>query len=118
MSSAPVYNHPNANPLLGPLNQLGNLLNTNYTNSWTLRKLIQDNATYILAQLERIRQTVTTLQQNFTNARTQIPQLERQIRDLQTQLDLCSTIRRIWSSCCSRCGSITTTNRKFNSTEK
>ena len=87
MSSAPVYNHPNENPLLAPLNQLGNLLNTNYANSWTLRKLIQDNATYILAQLERIRQTVTTLQQNFTNARTQIPQLESQIRDLQTQLD-------------------------------
>ena len=83
---AAAYVHPLANPLEGPLNQLGNLLNTNYNNSWTLKQLINANAQYILAQLDRIRQAVNQLQQNFAIARNRIPQLEAEIAALQAQL--------------------------------
>jgi hypothetical protein len=83
---APAYVHPAANPLEAPLNQLGNLLNTNYNNSWTLKQLINSNVQYILAQLDRIRQAVTQLQQNFAIARNRIPQLEAEIAALQAQL--------------------------------
>lgn len=86
MSSASASNRSQANPLLGPLTQLGNSLNTNYANSWTLRKLIDDNGNYILAQLTTINQAVTQLQQNVVAARTQITQLNNRIIDLEAQL--------------------------------
>ena len=73
-------------PLLGPLTQLGTSIDTNYTNSWTLRRLIQDNAQYILAQLDRIRLSVTQLQQDLASHRDQVQILQQQILDLREQL--------------------------------
>ena len=82
----PQYIHPADNPLLGPLTQLGTSIDTNYTNSWTLRRLIQDNAQYILAQLDRIRLSVTQLQQDLASHRDQVQILQQQILDLREQL--------------------------------
>jgi chromosome segregation ATPase len=83
---APAYAHPAANPLLAPLTQLGNLLNTNYTNSWTLREIIRNNAQHILDQLERIRMAAIQLQNRAQLAQARIPQLEGQIAALEAQL--------------------------------
>ena len=75
----PAYAHPAANPLLAPLNQLGALLNTNYSNSWTLREIIRTNAQHILDQLERIRMAAIQIQNRAQMAQARIPQLEAQL---------------------------------------
>lgn len=83
---APAYVHPGVNPLLAPLNQLGNLLNTNYANSWTLREIIRNNAQHILDQLERIRMAAIQIQNRAQLAQARIPQLEARINALEQQL--------------------------------
>jgi len=82
----PAYAHPAVNPLLAPLNQLGNLLNTNYANSWTLREIIRTNSQHILDQLERIRMASVQIQYRAQLAQARIPQLEAQIAALEAQL--------------------------------
>ena len=86
MAAPQAYVHPPDNPLLAPLNQLGTSIDTNYTNSWTLRELIRTNAQYILDQLGRIEQSTTALIDQFVANRNMVVQLQNTINDLQDQL--------------------------------
>ena len=86
MAAQQAYVHPPDNPLLAPLNQLGTSIDTNYTNSWTLREIIRTNAQYILDQLARIQQSVTDMQDQFVANRNMVVQLQNTIYDLQDQL--------------------------------
>ena len=83
MAAPQAYVHPPDNPLLAPLNQLGTSIDTNYTNSWTLREIIRTNAQYILDQLARIQQSVTDMQDQFVANRNMVVQLQNTIYDLQ-----------------------------------